>query len=106
MDKPVVICLTPVRNEEWILDRFLRCASLWADHIIVADQGSDDRSREIARSFPKVTLIRNDSAEFNEPERQKMLIDAARQIPGPRLLISRSEPPPRTPDCCFGLGRS
>jgi len=88
VDRPVVICLTPVKNEEWILDRFLACASLWADHIVVADQGSDDRSREIARRFSKVTLIENDSEEFNEPERQKLLIDAARQIPGPRLLVA------------------
>jgi hypothetical protein len=83
-----VICLTPVKNEAWILERFLKCASLWADHIIIADQGSEDNSREIARGFSKVTLIDNPSPVFNEPERQKLLIDAARQIPGPRLLLA------------------
>lgn len=85
---PKLICLTPVKNEAWILERFLRCASTWADHIIIADQGSDDGSREIAESFPKVTLIDNDSQSFNEPERQKMLIEAARQIEGPKVLIA------------------
>jgi glycosyltransferase involved in cell wall biosynthesis len=85
---PKVICLTPVKNEAWILERFLKCASLWADHIIIADQGSDDGSREIARGFSKVTLIDNSSQTFNEPERQKLLINAARQIPGPRLLLA------------------
>ena len=86
--RPAVICLTPVRNEAWILDRFLKCASLWADHIIIADQSSSDGSREIASSYSKVTLLENLSVDFNEPEFRSMLLEAARLIPGQRLLIS------------------
>ena len=85
---PTVICLTPVKNEAWILERFLKCASLWADHIILADQNSDDGTQEIAQRFPKVHLIHNTSDTYDEYARQKLLIDAARQIPGPRLLIA------------------
>ena len=88
MAKPQIICLTPVFNEAWILERFLKCASLWADHIIIADQGSTDGSREIARGFPKVKLIENASADFNEPERQRMLVEEARRIPGDRVLMA------------------
>jgi len=88
MDKPQVICLTPVKNEAWILERFLKCASIWADRIIIADQGSDDGSQEIAQRFPKVTLIQNQSGAFNEPDRQKLLIEAARRFGGPNLLIA------------------
>jgi len=88
MKRPTVICLTPIKNEAWILERFLKCASLWADHIIIADQNSDDGSVEIAQSFEKVILVRNSSPVFNEPERQKLLIDAARKIISPRLLIT------------------
>lgn len=83
-----IICLTPVKNEEWILERFLKCASLWADHIIIADQNSIDRSVEIAKSFEKVTLINNDSKKFNEPNRQKMLLEEARKISGEKLFIA------------------
>ena len=86
--QPTVICLTPVRNEAWILDRFLRCASLWADHILIADQCSEDGSREIASRYPKVTLIENPTAEVDEASRQRLLIDAARRIPGPRFLMA------------------
>lgn len=86
--RPKIICLTPVKNESWILEKFLMATSLWADHIIIADQFSDDDSREIAGKFPKVILVKNPSAEFNEPERQKLLIEAARKIEGPRLLIT------------------
>lgn len=86
--RPKIICLTPVKNESWILEKFLMATSLWADHIVIADQFSDDDSREIAGKFPKVILVKNPSAEFNEPERQKLLIEAARKIEGPRLLIT------------------
>ncbi len=88
MVKPTVVCLTPVRNESWILERFLRCASMWADHIIVADQASDDGSRDIAAAHPKVTVINNPSQSLDEAERQQILIEAARNLPGPRLLIA------------------
>jgi len=89
-DSPTFICLTPVKNEAWILDRFLQCASTWADHIVVADQQSDDGSREIARSYEKVKLIDNDTPSYDEGARQKLLIDAGRQIPvnDRRVLIA------------------
>jgi len=89
-DTPTIFCLTPVKNEAWILDRFLHCASTWADHIIVADQQSDDGSREIARSYEKVHLIDNNSPTYDEAARQQLLIQAARDIPvaNRRILIA------------------
>jgi hypothetical protein len=86
--KPIVFCLTPIKNEAWILERFLTATSLWADHIIIADQMSTDGSREIAQKFSKVVLIENNSDEYNEPERQKLLINEARKIEGHKLLIA------------------
>ena len=88
MEKPIIICLTPVKNEAWILERFLKCTSMWADYIIIADQNSDDTSREIAKKFDKVILVQNENNDFNEPERQKLLISEARKISGKRLLIA------------------
>lgn len=88
MKQPTIICLTPVRNEAWILDRFLQASSLWADYIIIADQMSTDGSQEIAKKYKKVILIDNPSETFNEPERQRLLINEARKIEGPRLLIA------------------
>jgi hypothetical protein len=88
MERPLVICLTPVKDEAWILERFLRCASVWADRIIIADQQSNDQSREIARRFPKVTLIENKSEAYNETDRQQLLINEARKIPGPKILMT------------------
>lgn len=83
-----IICLTPIKNEAWILDRFLKCASLWADHIIISDQNSTDNSREIALRYPKVTLIDNSLPEFNELEMRKPLLEEARKVSERRLLIA------------------
>jgi glycosyltransferase involved in cell wall biosynthesis len=87
-NRPLIICLTPVRNEAWILDTFLKCTSLWADHIIIADQNSTDGSREIALRYPKVILIDNNSSRYDEYGRQQLLLKEARKIPGQRLLIT------------------
>lgn len=82
MSNRKIICLTPIKNEAWILDFFIRSTSLWADHIIIADQGSTDGSREIAKKYDKVILIENKADEYNEQNRQKLLLDEARKIEG------------------------
>ena len=71
MSKPLIICLVPVKNEAWILDRCLATASTWADVIIVADQMSTDNSREIALKYPKVQLIENPSVSFCRKNRNR-----------------------------------
>ncbi|MGC3976969.1 MAG: glycosyltransferase family 2 protein [Paludibacteraceae bacterium] len=86
--KPTIICLTPVKNEAWILDRFLKSTSLWADYIIIADQMSTDGSRDIAKRYSKVILIDNPSETFNELERKRLLVNEARKIEGQRLFIT------------------
>ena len=78
--RPLVICVIPIKNEAWILNRCLAAASLWADYIIVSDQMSTDGSREIALKYLKVQLIDNLSSKFNEVGRQQLLLDAARKI--------------------------
>jgi len=83
-----VICLTPIKNEAWILEKFIDAAALWADHIIIADQNSTDGSDLIAKSHPKVIYIKNESTVFNEPERQQLLIKEARKLGDDNILIA------------------
>ena len=87
-EKAQVICLTPTKNEEWIIERFVKAASLWADIIIIADQMSTDKTVEIAKQYSKVQIVMNESETFNENERQKLLINEARKIPGKKLLLA------------------
>ncbi len=84
-----VIVLAPVKNEDWILDIFLSVTSLFADHILIADQGSTDRTKEIACKYSKVIYIHNDKSDYDEDYRQQLLINKAREIcSGKRLLIA------------------
>src|SRR3989304_9881587 len=99
MKRPKIICLTPVKNEAWILDNFIKCASLWADHIIIADQDSTDDSRKIANKYSNVKLINNPyKGEYNEREVRQVLIEEARKLKGPRVLISLDADEVLSPD--------
>jgi len=82
------ICLTPTRNESWIIKPFLAAAKCWADHIIVADQGSTDGTlQELQRTAGVQTLV-NESPAYDEAQRQRLLINAARKISGKRIFIA------------------
>lgn len=83
-----VVVVTPVKNEDWILDLFLQSCSVWADCIVIADQASTDMSRSIVRRYKKAILVENPAAEFNENERQKLLLAEARKIPGEKVIFA------------------
>ena len=86
---PHIVVVTPVRNEAWILDRFLSVTSRFADRIIVADQRSSDDSRAICLKYPKCTVIDNPTDEFNEGGRQLLLLRHARAlVPEPRIILA------------------
>lgn len=88
MERKMVV-LTPVKNEAWILPLFCASTSLWADHIVIADQQSTDSTREIASRFPKVTLIVNDSPDLDESYRDAMLVKKARELVGNNGILFR-----------------
>lgn len=74
----MTIVLTPVRNEEWILERFLTAVTQIADRIVVLDQQSTDRSVAICKQFEKVDILVNQSTNYNEAERSRILIEYIR----------------------------
>ena len=87
-DCPLLVVVTPVRNEAWVLDAFLTCTSSWADRIIVADQHSTDGSREIAAKYQKVILIDNDLAEMNQAAARRLLFEEVDQIEGDKIVFA------------------
>lgn len=87
MDKPTFICLTAMKNEAWILDRFLSCTSLWADHIVLLNQNSEDNSAEIASKYEKVILKQNLDKEFNDYNHWHILMEESRKIKAERKVI-------------------
>ncbi len=85
--RPTIIVITPVRNEAWVLDAFLTCTSSWADYIILADQHSDDGTREIAQKYEKVILIDNPTQEWYEYICRTKLLEEAAKIPGDKVIF-------------------
>ena len=86
-NKPNIVVITPVRNEAWVLDAFLTCTSSWADFIILADQHSDDGTREIAAKYEKVILIDNPTEEWYEYICRTRLLEEAAKIPGDKIIF-------------------
>ncbi len=86
-DDVVFICITPVKNEAWILPYFLEVNSYWADKFIVVDQLSTDRSREILNNHPKVMLVENKKTEYDELYRSKLLWDLVRKVDAKKRIV-------------------
>lgn len=77
-----IICVTPVKNEEWIVDNFITSAAKWANEIKLVYQKSTDKTYTLIRSFKrlkKIQIIKNDNSELNEYYRQLLALKIIRQ---------------------------
>lgn len=80
--------MTPIRNNEWILESFLKTTSTFADLIVIFDQASDDKSEQICRRFPKVDYNYTSNTNWLGTKLRKIPIAKARElIPGPKILL-------------------
>ena len=98
--KPLLIDLTPVFNEAWVLPAFLKATSLWADYIIIADQMSTDGSRELYAQFSKeehinlhgrkckLIVIDNPRKEMHQAATRRLLFEEAKKIDGDKILFT------------------
>lgn len=80
------IVLMPVRNEAWILPSTLQALSLWADHIIIADQHSTDGSRSLYSQYPKVQFFDNNETVHSNQVRWNLL-KKAREIAADAIIF-------------------
>jgi hypothetical protein len=86
MPRPVFLCC-PTRNELHNLTRLLPAWSLYCDRIIVVDQGSTDGSVGYLGAHAKVTLVPNETAEFNETHRINLALQCARKLATDAVLL-------------------
>jgi hypothetical protein len=82
-----LICLTPVANEGFELDRFLTCASLWADHILAGYQASSDNTLEILNRYEKVKIVNSPNKDWNELVMRSLLYEESRKVEADKRII-------------------
>lgn len=86
--RPIIVVMTQVCNDAWVLRAFLEATSLWADYIIVADRMSTDGSREIAKDCPKVIMVDDHRKEMDQAVTRRLLFESAKKIDGDKLLFT------------------
>lgn len=82
-----IVVITPVRNEAWIIRRFVETVAQFADAIILADQQSTDATRSIAGTVSKVQIVDNPNPAYDEASRQTVLLESARRLEGAGNLL-------------------
>lgn len=88
MSETKIIVITLVKDEAWMLDRFLATCSQFADHIIVSDESTGlDASLEIYNKYPKVQLHHNSGPPVRGDLRRKFVFEEARNIPCDKRII-------------------
>jgi Glycosyl transferase family 2 len=88
MSAASVICLIPMRDEAWVLERTIRTTLTWADELILLDQGSTDGSRRLAAQHERVHVIEETSLRFDETARRaRLLAEARKRHPEPCVLV-------------------
>ncbi len=86
-DRRKVIVLCAVRNEEANLKRFVPTWQLFADYIIIADQHSEDKTREVLAKFNNIIVVDNEDTDLNEGHRNTPLVNKAREIASNGIFI-------------------
>lgn len=86
-----IVVITPVRDGEWILDKYLSATSLWADTIIIGLDRCTDNSRSVCNRFNKVQTIEVNNSDVNislKDNRRQILLEAARKINKNNIIIA------------------
>jgi glycosyltransferase involved in cell wall biosynthesis len=81
-----IIALLPVKNEEWVLPTYISSMKKIADEIIVLDDNSTDRTREILDKN-KVIVIKTDNVDkVNMSQKRKILLEEGRKRGGTHFI--------------------
>lgn len=80
-----LICLMPVRNEDWVVGLSARAVLRWVDHLVVLDHASTDRTSAIlaavADEYPgRVTVLVEGSPVWEEMRHRQRMLETAREL--------------------------
>lgn len=88
--------LMPVRNEDWILGLSARVVLRYADHLVVLNHASTDRSAEllgaIADEHPgRVTVLEETDGKWDEMAHRQRMLEAARAAGATHIAITDAD---------------
>src|SRR5690242_1824154 len=92
--RPTISVIVPARNEEACLGACLQSLAAQtgvAFEIIVVDDGSSDRTREIAQSFPEVKLVEARPLPSGWSGKSNALVSGFRPAAGEWLLFTDAD---------------
>lgn len=87
-----IICLMPVRNEDWILGLSVRAALMWCDEVIINLHACTDGSLSIIddldmQDLTRVWILRSRDAEWTEMKHRQELLNLARSHGGTHMVL-------------------
>lgn len=80
-----IVCVMPVRNEDWVLGLTGRAALMWCDAILFLDNGSTDETPRIIAEIcgeqdrDRTAVLRLDG-EWREMEHRQVMLQQAREM--------------------------
>lgn len=78
-----LLCMMPVRNEDWIIGLSIRAALMWVDELVVLDHASTDRTPEILSELSeetgRLTILTDSDPTWKEMAHRQRLLDTARR---------------------------
>ena len=91
-ERPLLVCLLPVRNGAADLPGYLDSAAGFVDAIIALDDGSTDDTRGLLEAHPLVRILltnppRPDYSDWHDGANRQRLLDAAAEL-DPRWILS------------------
>ena len=89
---PKIITVIPVKNDGWFIEKSIRSAVEWSDHVFVADESSTDGSHEIYRKLEKeysnLSIVYDrPKFDFNTPDSRNYALDLARNFDGENIIF-------------------
>ncbi len=89
-----IVALLQIRNEEEVIEQFLRMMALHADSIVLLDDASEDDTVEIVKALsnqlPIVEIIENEKSAWrfrSEKDNREKLLLAGRRVGGTHFIL-------------------
>ena len=87
-----LVCLMPVRNEDWVLGLSARAVLRWVDHLVVLDHASVDQTPAVIAAvqleFPgRITVLGEEDPEWQEMRHRQRMLSVARDLGASHIVM-------------------